>query len=470
MSNINNIFCNNIEDNKNININNNKNKENPLEKDIGNKHLELKKNNSINKNLKDSSKKNEAQKNHNKSINNNNSLALSSIGNYLSDNRNNNENESQVRAHLPLSKKISEKSQTNIPGNNNIQNEKTLFSPQACRTSVGFSLKKLSIKLNNTPKENLKVSKKIFENKNRQSKKPIYSKTITNNATNSTTNNLINDSNHNSYSNSNISNNKIKVNNKKKVTDKPLKKQNTNELYNTIPNKINKKANEKQEKSDIFISKSINLLNKPLKLNKKNENNNVNLNLNNSVNTNKNLKIINSKKIGKDSISRNINFKNNITDSSIINNKNGLYISNKLQDSENNYLEDYDFSIPKQYLNKEYKLIKSLKTDDKIINLYTNDKKEIIFKSGVKKEIYEDGHQIIYFVNGDLKQIYPNGISCYFFQESKTVQTTLSNGTEIYKFENGQIEKHFPDGNKQILFNDGTERVIYNDGTEENIY
>ena len=467
MSNINNIFCNNIEDNKNIN--NNKNKENPLEKDIGNKHLELKKNNSINKNLKDSSKKNEAQKNHNKSINNN-SLALSSIGNYLSDNRNNNENESQVRTHLPLSKKISEKSQTNIPGNNNIQNEKTLFSPQACRTSVGFSLKKLSIKLNNTPKENLKVSKKIFENKNRQSKKPIYSKTITNNATNSTTNNLINDSNHNSYSNSNISNNKIKVNNKKKVTDKPLKKQNTNELYNTIPNKINKKANEKQEKPDIFISKSINLLNKPLKLNKKNENNNVNLNLNNSVNTNKNLKIINSKKIGKDSISRNINFKNNITDSSIINNKNGLYISNKLQDSENNYLEDYDFSIPKQYLNKEYKLIKSLKTDDKIINLYTNDKKEIIFKSGVKKEIYEDGHQIIYFVNGDLKQIYPNGISCYFFQESKTVQTTLSNGTEIYKFENGQIEKHFPDGNKQILFNDGTERVIYNDGTEENIY
>ena len=41
---------------------------------------------------------------------------------------------------------------------------------------------------------------------------------------------------------------------------------------------------------------------------------------------------------------------------------------------------------------------------------------------------------------------------------------------EIYKFENGQVEKHYPDGTKQILFNDGSERYIYNDGYEETYF
>ena len=183
------------------------------------------------------------------------------------------------------------------------------------------------------------------------------------------------------------------------------------------------------------------------------------------------MKTFNNQMINKD-ISRNLVLKNNnkinATDNNIINIKNYTSLMNK---NKNNKLSnEYDFSIPKKYLNKEYKLIKSLKTDDKIINLYTNDKKEIIFKSGVKKEIYHDGHQIIYFVNGDLKQIYPDGKSCYYFKESKTVQITMNNGMEIYKFENGQIEKHYPDGTKQILFNDGSERYIYNDGYEETYF
>jgi centromere protein J len=50
------------------------------------------------------------------------------------------------------------------------------------------------------------------------------------------------------------------------------------------------------------------------------------------------------------------------------------------------------------------------------------------------------------------------------------VKTTLNNGIKIYKFKNGQIEKHFPDGTKLIIFNDDTEKYIYNDGSEETYF
>ena len=50
-----------------------------------------------------------------------------------------------------------------------------------------------------------------------------------------------------------------------------------------------------------------------------------------------------------------------------------------------------------------------MNSDGKIINIYSNNKLEVIFKSGVKKEIFEDGFQIVNFTNGDLKQIFPDG-------------------------------------------------------------
>jgi hypothetical protein len=49
------------------------------------------------------------------------------------------------------------------------------------------------------------------------------------------------------------------------------------------------------------------------------------------------------------------------------------------------------------------------------------------------------------------------------------VQIILKNGVEIYKFENGQIEKHYPDGSKIILFNDGSKIFIDKDGEETSI-
>ena len=473
MTNINNIFSNIIEDKAKTRINsNNKN----IGQDLENKSMTLKRNNSSNKNYGVISKKIEVIKNANKNIYNND-LFSSNLGEFFKDKNLSTNNIIEIKENLSVSKKI-EKNQKNLMGNKDILNERIFFSPQASRTSIGFNLKKLNIKLNNTPKENLKVTRKIFENKNKQKiKKKAFSKTTTNNFSGSIINNINNESNQNSYSNNlinNNNNNKINNKNKKLIRHKLSKRQNTNGEFNN--KKISKQRLSKQNQpknNNIIKSKSkINLFNKSLK-NKTNDNDILNNSINNS-NNNKKRKTLNNKSITKDNLSRNINNKKNnekinITESNLSNTKNLSSIINRDKEVYNKE-DEYDFIIPKKYLNKEYKLIKSLKADDKEINLYTNDKKEIIFKSGVRKEIYQDGYQVIYFVNGDLKQIYPDGKTYYFFNDSKTVQITLNNGLEIYKFEDGQIEKHYPDGTKQILFNDGSERYIYNDGYEETYF
>ena len=60
-----------------------------------------------------------------------------------------------------------------------------------------------------------------------------------------------------------------------------------------------------------------------------------------------------------------------------------------------------------------------------------------------------------------------NIIKLLNFKESKVTQTTFNNGTQIFKFDNGQIEKHYSDGSKQISFPDGTKKYIYPNGYEE---
>ena len=137
---------------------------------------------------------------------------------------------------------------------------------------------------------------------------------------------------------------------------------------------------------------------------------------------------------------------------------------------ENNYTtNEYDLIFPEKYHGINYNLIKSEKTKDgKTLNFYDNNKKEIIFKNGVKKEIYNDEYQIIYFNNGDIKQIYTNqNKQIYFFKEKNIVQTTIGDECQIFKYENGQIEKKFKDGTLQIIFPDGKIKNILPDGYEE---
>ena len=41
---------------------------------------------------------------------------------------------------------------------------------------------------------------------------------------------------------------------------------------------------------------------------------------------------------------------------------------------------------------------------------------------------------------------------------------------QVFKFQNNQIEKHFPDGTKEISFPDGTVKCLFADGEEESIF
>ena len=280
-------------------------------------------------------------------------------------------NQNESSGFLSISQRILlDNSNSNINNNNKHKkenkNERLLFSPIACKTSIGFGLKKITIKLNNSPKQNMKLQKRIYENEQ------IDSQILDTNPKN--------ENNYNSLSN-------IFLKENKKSNNIKIKKQkNRKELLNKSANNSKSKINNKM------------------------------ININNKISK-----------------------------------------------------EEYDFIIPKKYTNKVYKLIKSIKDGDKIINTYTNDKKEIIYNNGTKKEIYKNEHQIIYYSNGDIKQIFSDGKTSFFNKETKKVQTNLINGTKIYKLKNGQIEKHFPDGTKLIINND-KEKYIYNDGSEETYF
>ena len=130
---------------------------------------------------------------------------------------------------------------------------------------------------------------------------------------------------------------------------------------------------------------------------------------------------------------------------------------------------EYDFIIPEKYSEKNYILIKKEKIDNKEVCIYSKNKKEIIFPSGIRKEIFNDGFQLIYFNNGDIKQSFKDGKNIYYYKEADTVQTSYSNGINIFKFSNGQIEKHFPNGLKKVFFPNGTVDYILNENNTENI-
>ena len=210
-------------------------------------------------------------------------------------------NQNESSGYLSISQKILNNSL------NKNKNERLLFSPKPCKTSVGYGFKKLSLKLNNQTE-----NKKAYENKQ-------YENQVSN------TNEIIN----NNDNNDNNENNEKNYKNKNKVEIK-------------IKNKNNKKDIRKSITNMIFSPHNKNKLNIKIKKNRMD-------NLNNSATNKKTNNLFNDKK----------NIK-----------------VNKIKEKEREKKE-YDFVIPIKYKNKKYKLIKTLKEDDKIINIYNNDKTEI---------------------------------------------------------------------------------------------
>ena len=152
----------------------------------------------------------------------------------------------------------------------------------------------------------------------------------------------------------------------------------------------------------------------------------------------------------------------------IINNDNYNDNTNDNNIEEKEDITKYDFIIPDKYSYNNSELLNTLNADGKIIKIYSNNKKEINFQSGVKKEIFEDGYHLVHFPNGDMKQHFPDGKIVYYFNETKTVQTTYPDGLNVFKFNNNQVEKHYPDGSKFIIFPNGTKRKITKEEIEDN--
>lgn len=85
--------------------------------------------------------------------------------------------------------------------------------------------------------------------------------------------------------------------------------------------------------------------------------------------------------------------------------------SSAKKQNKSNFSDDssYDFILPETYhpkSNNRPKLFKSEKLNTGVIvNYYENEKREFIFPSGNRKEIFSDGYQIMYFYNKDIKQV-----------------------------------------------------------------
>lgn len=113
--------------------------------------------------------------------------------------------------------------------------------------------------------------------------------------------------------------------------------------------------------------------------------------------------------------------------------------------------ESYQMVFPDIYHKDNSPLVdESVKKNGKIERIFSNGKRELIFNNGVKKQIFPDGYQIVFFNNKDIKQTYPDKKSVYYFSEANTTQTTFPNELKVFRFGNGQIEKHYPDQTKEV--------------------
>ena len=98
----------------------------------------------------------------------------------------------------------------------------------------------------------------------------------------------------------------------------------------------------------------------------------------------------------------------------------------------------------------------------------------IDYGNGVKKELHADGTTVTRFQNGDVETRFnPNttstssgrspSLSCmvaYYHCKEEVLQITQKDGSVLYEYANGQVERHCVDGVKIVLFPDGTKTIV----------
>ena len=95
----------------------------------------------------------------------------------------------------------------------------------------------------------------------------------------------------------------------------------------------------------------------------------------------------------------------------------------------------------------------------------------IDYGNGVTKELHPDGTTVTRFKNGDVETRFdPNSstksnpastcMKAYYHCKEEVLQITQRDGSVLYEYANGQVERHCADGVKIVLFPDGTKTIV----------
>lgn len=98
--------------------------------------------------------------------------------------------------------------------------------------------------------------------------------------------------------------------------------------------------------------------------------------------------------------------------------------------------------------------------DGKVERTYRDGRCETIYPTGTVKLVLPTGVQTVFFGNGDIKQTIPDRRVIYYYADAQTTHVSEPDGTQLYSFPNGQVERHYGDGFKEIRFVDGLTKVI----------
>ena len=79
------------------------------------------------------------------------------------------------------------------------------------------------------------------------------------------------------------------------------------------------------------------------------------------------------------------------------------------------------------------------------------------------------GLTTVFFCNGDVKQTDLHKRVVYYYTDANTTHVSEQDGTQLYHFPNGQMERHFTDGLKEISFADGSVKVILPNGEVQSL-
>ena len=122
----------------------------------------------------------------------------------------------------------------------------------------------------------------------------------------------------------------------------------------------------------------------------------------------------------------------------------------------------YKFEIPSKYQMPQFtKCKKEKKIKGRLVRFYENSVIDIIGKKKTITRIFPDGFEIWFYNNKDVEQRFPNGRIYYYYNRNKSSEFRfLNENFLVYKFPNGQYEKHYFDNSMNIKFTDGSYRII----------